>query len=78
VARGFGYVTGVVARTFEISARSRRLLGELARTSGVSMSEVLDAALESYRRHMFVQRANADLAHSGLIQMSLKRSLSSS
>lgn len=52
----------MVAKPFEISAKSRRLLGELARTSGVSMGEVLDAALESYRRHMFVQRANADLA----------------
>jgi len=44
--------------TVRISDAGRSLLGELARQSSSSMTEVLDAALDLYRRHRFLQQAN--------------------
>ncbi len=44
--------------TVRISTRGRTLLGELASQTGSTMTEVLDAALDLYRRHRFLQQAN--------------------
>lgn len=44
--------------TVRISDRGRFLLGDLATQTSTSMTEVLDAALDLYRRHRFLQDAN--------------------
>jgi predicted transcriptional regulator len=44
--------------TVRISDHGRDLLGQLAEQTGSTMTEVLDAALESYRRQHFLQEAN--------------------
>ena len=43
--------------TVRISDSSRALLGELAREAGKSMTDILDEALESYRRDRFLAEA---------------------
>jgi hypothetical protein len=43
--------------TVRISDSSRILLGELAREAGKSMTDILDAALETYRRDRFFAEA---------------------
>ena len=48
-----------MATTVRISPHSRELLGELARDTGSPMTDVLDAALESYRRQRLLDQANA-------------------
>jgi len=44
--------------TVRISDRGRDLLGQLAKQTGCTMTDVLDAALENYRRQQFLQQAN--------------------
>lgn len=43
--------------TVRISDSSRALLGELAREAGKSMTDILDEALETYRRDRFFAEA---------------------
>ncbi len=45
--------------TVRISDSGRRLLVQLARDADTSMTDVLDAALETYRRHRFLAQAAA-------------------
>ena len=45
--------------TVRISATGRSLLAQLAREADTSMTAVLDAALETYRRHRFLVEAAA-------------------
>lgn len=47
-----------MAITVKISSRSHKLFGELARETGSPMTEVLDAALEGYRRQRLLDQAN--------------------
>jgi hypothetical protein len=44
--------------TTRISFPAHRILQELARHSGKSMQEILDAALEAYRRQRFLDEAS--------------------
>jgi hypothetical protein len=46
--------------TVRISDSGRSLLAQLARDADTSMTVVLDAALETYRRHRFLAQAAAD------------------
>src|SRR3954449_4295147 len=48
--------------TVPISETSHRLLKELAERTGRSMTEVLDRALELYRRKVFFEQLNAGYA----------------
>ena len=48
-----------MATTVRITPHSHELLGELARETGSPMTEVLDAALEGYRRQRLLDQANA-------------------
>lgn len=48
--------------TVRISDSGRTLLGELATQTHVSMTVVLDAALELYRRHRFLEGVQEDYA----------------
>jgi hypothetical protein len=45
--------------TVRISDSGRSLLAQLARDANTSMTVVLDAALETYRRHRFLAQAAA-------------------
>ncbi len=45
--------------TVRISETGRRLLAQLAREADTSMTVVLDAALEAYRRQRFLAKAAA-------------------
>lgn len=45
--------------TVRISKTGRSLLAQLAREADTSMTVVLDAALETYRRHCFLAKAAA-------------------
>jgi hypothetical protein len=45
--------------TVRISDKGRNLLAQLARDDDTSMTVVLDAALEAYRRHRFLAQAAA-------------------
>ena len=45
--------------TVRISDTGRILLTQMAREAGTSMTEVLDAALETYRRQRFLAQAAA-------------------
>lgn len=45
--------------TVRISESGRNLLAQLARDADTSMTAVLDAALETYRRHRFLAKACA-------------------
>lgn len=47
--------------TVRISPKSHKLLSELAEELSTSMPQVLDKALETYRRELFLRAANADL-----------------
>jgi predicted transcriptional regulator len=46
-----------MATTVRISENSRALLSQLAKEADTSMTAVLDAALEAYRRHRFLIQA---------------------
>lgn len=48
-----------MATTVRISPHSHILLGELSRVTGSPMTEILDAALEGYRRQCLLDQANA-------------------
>lgn len=50
------------AQTVRITPKSHRLLTRLAEELDRSMPQILDAALETYRRQRFLEAANADLA----------------
>ncbi|MBI4516863.1 MAG: toxin-antitoxin system protein [Deltaproteobacteria bacterium] len=50
------------AASIQLSAKGQRLVTELARECRKPVGEVIDAALETYRRERFVRKANADLA----------------
>ena len=47
------------APTVRISEASHRLLKELADQTGQTMTDVLDKALDAYRRKVFFERLNA-------------------
>jgi hypothetical protein len=48
--------------TFPISEASHRLLRELAEQTGQTVTEVLDKALDAYRRKVFFEQLNAGYA----------------
>jgi hypothetical protein len=48
-----------MSATVRISEAGRSLLAQLAREADTSMTVVLDAALETYRRHRFLEQAAA-------------------
>lgn len=48
--------------TIRVSAETRDLLHRLARTSGTSMQQVLETALEQYRRRQFLEALNTAYA----------------
>ena len=50
--------------TVRISDHGRDLLGQLAEQTGSTMTDVLDTALENYRRQHFLHQAN--LAYAAL------------
>jgi hypothetical protein len=50
------------APTVRISEASRRILKELAGQTGQTMMDVLDKALEAYRRKLFFEQMNAGYA----------------
>jgi predicted transcriptional regulator len=50
------------APTVRISEASHRLLKELADQTGQTMTDVLDQALDAYRRKVFFERLNAGYA----------------
>ncbi len=50
------------ASTVGINDASHRMLQELAEQTGQSMAEVLDKALEAYRRKLFFDQMNAGYA----------------
>jgi len=45
-----------------INNRSHRVLQDLAKREKASMSDVLDEAIEQYRRRKFLEELNADFA----------------
>jgi len=48
--------------TVRLSETSHRLLREMAEQSGETMLEILDKALDAYRRRMFFENLNAGYA----------------
>jgi hypothetical protein len=48
--------------TIHISEASHRILQELAGHTGLTMTQVLDQALEAYRRKLFLDAVNAGYA----------------
>ena len=50
------------APTIRISETSHRILKELTEQTGQTMTEVLDKALDAYRRKQFVEKLNAGYA----------------
>jgi len=48
--------------TVTLSNTAHKTLIELAETSGETMQMVLDKAIESYRRHVFLEQANQAFA----------------
>ncbi len=50
------------AQTVRISETSHHLLKELAEQTGQTMTQVLDKALDAYRRKLFFERLNAGYA----------------
>ena len=48
--------------TVNISEASHRILQELAEQTGQTMMELLDKALDAYRRQLFFEGLNADFA----------------
>lgn len=47
-----------MAATVRISSRGRDLLGKLASETGSTMTDVLEVALETYRRQRILDQAN--------------------
>ena len=56
-----------MATTVRITQNSHVLLGELARETGSPMTEILDAALEGYRRQRLLDQANAGKKRVGIV-----------
>jgi hypothetical protein len=52
----------VTTPTIPISEAGHRVLRELAEQTGQTMTEVLDRALDAYRRKVFFERLNAGYA----------------
>jgi predicted transcriptional regulator len=50
--------------TIRVSTATRQLLNHLARRTGTSMQQVLETALEQYRRQQFLDALNAAYATS--------------
>lgn len=50
------------APTVKLNERSRQILRKLAAESGESMQATLERAIELYRRHRFLEQANAAYA----------------
>lgn len=50
------------ASTIPISEASHRIIREIAEESGQSVSEVLDRAVDAYRRKVFLEAVNAGYA----------------
>ncbi len=48
--------------TIRITTRSREAVRELAREMGLQQQEILDLAVEAYRRQAFLRNANAAFA----------------
>ena len=48
--------------TIRVSTKTRDALNELARTAGVPMQQVLEQAIETYRRQRLLAEANAAYA----------------
>lgn len=48
--------------TIRVPVETRDLLNRLARTSGTSMQQVLETALEQYRRRQFLEALNTAYA----------------
>jgi predicted transcriptional regulator len=48
--------------TIRVSTETRNLLNRLARSTGTSMQQVLEEALEQYRRQQFLEALNAAYA----------------
>ena len=48
--------------TVRISLRSKGVLQDLSTQTGKKMQEILDEAVEAYRRHLFLERANVAFA----------------
>lgn len=48
--------------TIRVSDKTHRLLARLAHDSGQPMTEVVDAAIELYRRRRILEHANAEYA----------------
>src|ERR1700722_13191195 len=55
-------VTIMATPTIPISESSQRLLRELAAQTGQTMTDVLDKALDAYRRKVFFDQLNAGYA----------------
>lgn len=48
--------------TARVSEKARRMLRELAKATGRTMQEVLEEAIDAYRRHVFLEQCNAAFA----------------
>jgi len=48
--------------TIRITSRSRDAVRELARETGLQQQEILDLAVEAYRRQLFLRNANSAFA----------------
>ena len=44
--------------TARVSEKARRILRELARETGRTMQEIIEEAVEAYRRRIFLERCN--------------------
>jgi hypothetical protein len=45
--------------TVRISSRGKEILAQLSKEADLSMTDILDRALESYRRQQFLEKASA-------------------
>ena len=52
----------MTATNIRVSTQTRDALGELARSAGVSVQEVVDQAIEAYRRERVLNATNAAYA----------------
>jgi hypothetical protein len=52
----------MASATVNISEKSNAILRELAEETGRTTQEILDAAVEEYRRKLFIERVNAGYA----------------
>jgi predicted DNA-binding protein len=52
----------MLTSTVRISAEAKEVLRRLSKQTGMKMQEILGEAIESYRRQLFLQEANAAFA----------------